>query len=147
MTQTEKALDQELCRSKLRMIQRCINVEEYLSLHWEEFEGLTARLQGKECKLVEGLMDAQSSSVSCDFKGPITQGNMASSHLEPRSIIFGSELVSSHMFNQPELNILYDSVTDRLNDTMCGDWNAVRHHVGTLHGLIAKLIRLMEVNS
>ena len=146
---TDKAFDQMRYRAKLHMLQRCINVEEYLSQHWEEFENLVAALKRKKgedesCALVQGLMDAQSSSVPADFEGPLMQGNMASNDLNPRTVIFGSEFVAANLLSEAELDILYSSVVDQLDELMRGDWGAVRKEVGALHALIAKLIVLME---
>ena len=145
---TDKALDQMRYRAKLHMLQRCINVEEYLSQHWEEFENLVAALKRKKgedesCALVQGLMDAQSSSVPADFEGPLMHGNMASNDLNPRTVIFGSEFVAANLLSEAELDILYSSVVDQL-DELCVATGAVRKEVGALHALIAKLIVLME---
>jgi len=145
----DKTLDQMRYRAKLHMLQRCVNVEEYLSHHWEEFENLVAALKRKKgedesCALVQGLMDAQSSSVPSDFEGPLTQGDMASSNLNSRTVIFGSEFVAANLLNEGELDILYGSVVDKLDELMRGDWGVVRKEVGALHALISKLIVLME---
>ena len=89
-------------------------------------------------------MDAQSSSVPPDFEGPLMQGDMSSKDLNPRTVIFGSEFVAANLLNEEELDILYSSVTDKLDELMRGDWRAVRKEVGALHALTAKLIVLME---
>ena len=146
---TDKTLDQMRYRAKLHMLQRCVNVEEYLSQHWEEFDDLVAALKRKKgddksFNLVKGLMDAQSSSVPPDFEGPLMQGDMSSKDLNPRTVIFGSEFVAANLLNEEELDILYSSVTDKLDELMRGDWRAVRKEVGALHALTAKLIVLME---
>ena len=146
---TDKTLDQMRYRAKLHMLQRCVNVEEYLSQHWEEFKNLVAALkrkkgEGESCALVQGLMDAQSSSVPADFEGPLTQGDISSKDLNPRTVIFGSEFVAANLLSEEELDILYGSAVDKLDELMRGDWGVVRKEVGVLHALIAKLIVLME---
>jgi len=146
---SDKTISQLRHRAKLHMIQRCINVEEYLSQHWEDFEKLAVSLKrqkasSKSCKLIEGLMEAQSSSVPDGFQGPLTQGNSASSDLLPRTPIFLSEFMSANLLTEDELDIVYNCVYDQLDSLMNGDWKAVRREAAVLHALIAKLIMLIE---
>jgi len=108
---SDKTMDQLRHRAKLHLIQRCINVEEYLSQRWEDFERLAASLkrqkgEAKSCKLIEGLMEVQSSSVPDGFAGPLTQGNMASTDLQPRTPIFMPELDEGGPMN--ESNVVID---------------------------------------
>lgn len=42
-----------------------------------------------------------------------------------------------------EIDFLYDCATDKLDDLLCGDWDAVRPQARRLHILIAKLLDLM----
>ena len=146
---SDRTMDQLRHRAKLHLIQRCINVEEYLSQHWEDFEKLAASLKrqkgkAESCKLIEGLMEVQSSSVPDGFAGPLTQGNMASTDLQPRTPIFVSEFMAANLLDEDELDILYHSVVDQLDVLMKGDWKVVRREAAVLHGLIAKLIVLIE---
>jgi len=146
---SDKTMDQLRHHAKLHLMQRCINVEEYLSQHWEDFEKLAESLKrqkgkAESCKLIEGLMEVQSSSVPDGFTGPLTQGNMASADLQPRIPIFVSDFMAANLLDEGELDILYHCVIDQLDILMKGDWTVVRREVGALHALIAKLIVLIE---
>jgi hypothetical protein len=133
-----------LHRARLHHMQRAINVEEHLSLHWDDFGKLAESLNGKKAKLINDLMEVQSCSVSETFAGPLTQGNMASPDLEPRSPIFESELMATSLLDEDDLEIIYSSLADQFDALMNGDWKAVRRECGALHALMAKLIALME---
>ena len=69
---------------------------------------------------------------------------MASTDLQPRTPIFVSEFMAANLLDEDELDILYHSVVDQLDVLMKGDWKVVRREAAVLHGLIAKLIVLIE---
>ena len=47
-------------------------------------------------------------------------------------------------FTEDELELIYDKVSEQLDALMNGDWCVVRQEVGKMHGLLSKVIALME---
>ena len=47
-------------------------------------------------------------------------------------------------FTKDELELIYDKVSEQLDALMNGDWCVVRQEVGKMHGLLSKVIALME---
>ena len=47
-------------------------------------------------------------------------------------------------FTKDERDLLYNCVSDQLDVLMNGDWCAVRKDVGEMHGLLSKIVSLME---
>tara|TARA_S200002703_G_scaffold121847_1_gene107734 strand:+ start:279 stop:455 length:177 start_codon:yes stop_codon:yes gene_type:complete len=50
--------------------------------------------------------------------------------------------MSTHELTAQDLDLLHELTTDHLEQTMRGDWLAVRHDVSKLHCLLARIIRL-----